>query len=64
MVVAGEDGPSLLGRNWLHLLRLNWSAILTLKDNNLTMLLNKHDKVFNSLCKDFMPRKNGEANLL
>lgn len=45
-VVAGVDGPSLLGRNWLQLLRLDWSAILSLKDSNLSLVLEKHAKVF------------------
>ena len=27
IIVAGEDGPSLLGHNWFYLLRLNWNTI-------------------------------------
>ena len=47
-VVAGEDGPTLLGRNWLQALRLDWGAILSLKDVNLESVLEKHSKVFDS----------------
>ena len=47
-VVAGEDGPTLLGRNWLQSLRLDWGAILSLKDVNLESVLEKHSKVFDS----------------
>ena len=47
-VVAG-DGPSLLGRNWLQLIRLNWHSIKvvnTPKDSSLDYLLDKFNDVF------------------
>ena len=47
-VVAG-DGPSLLGRNWLQLMKLNWhsiKAVNTPKDGSLNYLLDKFSDVF------------------
>ena len=47
-VVAG-DGPSLLGRNWLQLMKLNWhsiKAVNTPKDDSLNYLLDKFSDVF------------------
>ena len=47
-VVAG-DGPSLLGRNWLQLMKLNWRSIKvvnTPKDGSLNYLLDKFSDVF------------------
>ena len=47
-VVAGE-GPSLLGRNWLKLIRLNWHSIKLVnasKDSSLDYLLDKFSDVF------------------
>ena len=46
LVVAGENGPSLLGRNWLSSMRLDWCSILNLSDNKLSPLLEKYSKVF------------------
>ena len=46
--VAG-DGPSLLGRNWLQLIRLNWREIKVLntpKNSRLDFLLDKFSEVF------------------
>ena len=34
VVVAGANGPSLLGRNWLRTLRLNWNSILSLNEDD------------------------------
>ena len=47
-VVAGEDRPTLLGRNWLHSLRLDRGAILSSKDTNPKSVLEKHSKVLDS----------------
>ena len=47
-VVAG-DGPSLLGRNWLQLMKLNWCSIKVVnapKDGSLNYLLDKFSDVF------------------
>nr|MCH9717641.1 DDE-type integrase/transposase/recombinase [Gammaproteobacteria bacterium] len=45
-IVAGKDGPSLLGRNWLHSLRLDWNTVLSLKNINLTSVLENHSQIF------------------
>ena len=47
-VVAG-DGPSLLGRNWLQRLRLNWREIKAIRSHtvgSLEYLLDKYSDVF------------------
>ena len=40
------DGPTLLGRNWLSSLKLNWSKIHRLHDSALEEVLHKHLGVF------------------
>ena len=45
MVVKG-DGPTLLGRNWLSKIRLNWSKIHYTASPGLHELLNKYDQIF------------------
>ena len=49
LVVAGDVGPSLLGRNWLHSLRLNWSSLFHLEDHQLTDLLTRYSSVFSEI---------------
>lgn len=49
LVVVGGDGPSLLGRNWLKYIRLNWSSIFavrTAKMRSLHSLLQSHKDLF------------------
>ena len=47
LVVAGE-GPSLLGRNWLAVLKLDWHELhLITRDNELQIILNSHSSIFN-----------------
>ena len=46
LIVAGEEGPSLLGRNWLSSLRLDWNSILNLQDSRLDGLLSTYSSVF------------------
>ena len=45
LVVAGE-GPSLLGRDWLTQLRLDWKSICNIRIKALEEVLSKHEKVF------------------
>ena len=45
LVVKGE-GPSLLGRNWLGVLKLDWHSIFWLHNDSLQQLLEKHKSVF------------------
>ena len=45
IVVAGE-GPSLLGRNWLEHLRLDWKEIHRLQGDSLQTVLARHSEVF------------------
>ena len=45
-VISG-DGPTLLGRNWLKKIRLNWETIKKLTDDNdLDHVLEEHNEVF------------------
>ena len=46
--MAGEDGPTLLSRNWLQSLRLDWGAIFAVKDTNLKLVLEKNSQIFDS----------------
>lgn len=45
LVVTGS-GPNLLGRNWLHSLKLDWREIHYLRDNSVDQLLEKHSQLF------------------
>ena len=40
------DGPTLLGRNWLSQLKLNWEKIHQVSSPSLCALLSKYDKLF------------------
>ena len=46
LVVAGNDGPCLLGRNWLHSIRLDWNSLFHLADHRQNDLLVKYSSVF------------------
>ena len=35
LLVIGDSGPSLLGRDWMHCLRLNWNSIFHLQVHSL-----------------------------
>ena len=49
LVVIQGSGPSLLGRNWLHHIRLDWQSIKQLKmSDELETLLEKYKEVFSS----------------
>ena len=47
-MVAGKNGPSLLGREWLHSLRLDWNTVLSIKDGSLSTILEKYSGVFST----------------
>ena len=43
------DGPSLLGRNWLKYIRLDWNsifAVCTIRKKTLDTLLKRHESLF------------------
>ena len=46
LMVVDMDGPSLLGRNWLNKLTLDWSVLHYLHDGALGEVLKKHSRVF------------------
>ena len=49
LVVVGDDGPSLLERNWLKYIRLDWSSIFTVRMARikpLHTLLQSHQELF------------------
>jgi len=45
-IVAGENGPTLLGRNWLYSLRLDWNSVLSVEVEHLSSLLSRYSKIF------------------
>ena len=48
LLVVGGDGPSLLGRDWLSKIKLNWEELHHIDQTKLTLeaVLDKHSKVF------------------
>ena len=51
LIVVAGDGPSLMGRNWLQHIQLDWKSIKAIAmdgdtADTLKALLNKHDKIF------------------
>ena len=51
MIVAENEGkPTLLGRNWLEKLKVNWNEVFslngTLRNEELDCILNKHADLF------------------
>ena len=49
LIVIKGQGASLLGRNWLTSIRLNWSNINSVEtDNDIQELINKHSRLFHS----------------
>ena len=46
--MVGGDGPSLLGRDWLSKIKLNWEELYHIDQTKLTLeaVLDKHSKVF------------------
>ena len=46
VVVAGTKGPALLGRNWLAVIKLNWSELHRIQSDKLREILEKHAALF------------------
>ena len=46
LIVVKGEGPSLLGRNWLSQLKLNWHEIFWSRNQSLMEVLEKHKAVF------------------
>ena len=47
MLVAAGGGPSLIGRNWLNQLKLDWHELHQMyQQNDLQTILNSHKGVF------------------
>ena len=46
LAVVGADGPSLLGRNWIQSLQLDWPRICRLDAKPAEAVLQRHSKVF------------------
>jgi len=62
VVVSGHD-PSLLGRNWLQHLKLDWSSLQHFQDSNdleLQTIIKKHEELF---AKDLGKLVNGTAKI-
>ena len=46
LIVVKQDGPSLIGRNWLYKIKLDWQQINTVRPSDLKHVLEKHDAAF------------------
>ena len=47
LIITKGDGPSLLGRNWLAELRINWESVYTIQEmDTLSSVLDRHKTVF------------------
>ena len=47
LIITKGDGPSLLGRNWLAELRINWGSVYTIQEmDTLSSVLDRHKTVF------------------
>ena len=58
LVVVAGDGPSLLGRNWLKYIRLDWSGIFavhTARTETVDNLLTQHKVLFSDELGSFKP---------
>ena len=48
LLVAAGAGPSLIGRDWLHELKIDWTTIHSVQaENKLQSLLQQYSTVFN-----------------
>ena len=46
LLVAGDNGPTLLGRNWLRRIKLDWHNICTVKNSELDGLFSSYSGLF------------------
>ena len=46
LLVVATEGPSLLGRNWLEKLRLDWRQLNYFSNNRVNTVLQRHTQVF------------------
>lgn len=46
VVIAGTQRPALLGRNWLAVIKVNWSALHKIQGDKLQNILAKHSVLF------------------
>ena len=46
LLVLMDDGPSLLGRDWLQHLKLDWQQINKLHSETLLQVLQRHEDIF------------------
>ena len=60
LVVVEGDGPTLLGRNWLSKIRLNWDKIHYMTSPGLHESLSKYDELFQERLESF---KDYEAKI-
>ena len=57
--VLEGNGPSLMGRNWLHSIKLNWSSINKMS-SKLDEVLSEHKEVFQDQIRDgYLPVSRG-----
>ncbi|XP_063954090.1 uncharacterized protein K02A2.6-like [Lytechinus pictus] len=47
LLVAKGAGPSLLGRDWMKVIRLDWQEVFSVIEDRLSSLLSSHSEVFN-----------------
>ena len=57
LIVVKGNGPTLLGRNWLGTIRINWCNIHYTPSTGLENLLEKYDKVFQDKLGSFQGRQ-------
>ena len=60
LIVVKGNGPSLLGRNWLEELQLNWTEIFSVRTDTLSSLKTEFQGVFK---KNNMPIKGFKAHI-
>ena len=46
LVVVKQEGPSLIGRSWMQVIKLDWQQIHAVKQSDLKSILDTHEAVF------------------